>query len=206
MIGEDSAANGAWLTLRHASVKSESFGGTSTAQRIHPRVVFATGVKVLATPVANLGSKSFSLKKKKPLAGNAIFTGSEFPRKGERMDEGGAGGGGGGGRWLQTTPVKKSNKRRACAAWAKIPREVKTAAMMRGVNHFGAALMDGKAAAECAGSSGSDGDACIRRSQRARAVAGGALRPARVVLNAGGEWGRPFCPQRPTPCPLENHS
>lgn len=95
----------------------------------------------------------------------------------------------GGGRVLQPTPVKKSNKRRACATRAKIPRDVKTAAMMRGVNHFAAALMDGKAAAECAGSSRSDGDACIRRSQLARAVAGGALRPARVVLNAGGEWG-----------------
>lgn len=95
----------------------------------------------------------------------------------------------GGGVCSKRLQLKKSNKRRACATWAKIPRDVKTTAMMRGVNHFGAALMDGKAAAECAGSSRSDGDACIRRSQLALAVAGGALRPARVVLNAGGEWG-----------------
>lgn len=71
--------------------------------------------------------------------------------------------------------------------------------MMRGVNHFGAALMDGKPA-ECAGCSGSDGDACISRSQLARAAAGGALRPARVVLNAGGEWGT-FLPTTSYPMP-----
>lgn len=90
--------------------------------------------------------------------------------------------------YLSSSPVKKSNKQRASATWVKIPRDVKTAAAMRGVDHFGAALMDGKAA-ECTGSSRSDGHACIRRSQLARAVAAGALRPARVVLNAGGEWG-----------------